>query len=213
MTDLFKKLNVLIKAGLNDILPETSDPSRRDQPIRLGKDIDREVGALRQRINEAVQYEEKLQTNARVLREEIARWDQQADEAVQRGNDAAARHAIDQMKRAEQRLEMAEADLRDHQLVTEDLIRRVNALEAVVADARRQQEQQAAPAADAAPVQAISDVLRSAREKISEMGDMLAARDEVNQQTTPPSMQAADEAAESTVEDDLARRRQRLSKP
>ncbi len=96
MTDLFKKLNVLIKAGLNDILPEAADQRRNPaQPVRLGKDIDREVGALRGRINEAVQYEETLQGKARVLREEIARWDQQADDAVQRGNDAAARHAID----------------------------------------------------------------------------------------------------------------------
>jgi phage shock protein A len=210
MTDLFKKLNVLIKAGLNDILPET--PDRRIQPVRLGKDIDREVGALRQRINEAIQYEETLQAKARVLREEIARWDQQADEAVQRGNDAVARHAIDQMKRAEQRLAMAEADLREHQLVTEDLIRRVNALEAVVADARRQ-EAQNVPSAEAPPVQAISDVLRNAREKIAEMGDLLAARDEVNTQTQSAEQQASDEAAKAEVDDDLNRRRQRLSKP
>jgi phage shock protein A len=210
MADLFKKLNVLIKAGLNDILPEPPDPRRTDQPVRLGKDIDREVGALRQRVNEAIQYEEKLQAQARVLRDEVARWDQQADEAVARGNDAVARHAIDQMKRAEQRLTMAEADLREHQLVTEDLMRRVNGLEAVVADARRQQAQHPTP--DAAPVQAIADVLRSAREKIAEMGDLLAARDEVNSQTTPPAVQAADAAASAAVDDDLARRRQRLSK-
>ncbi len=114
------------------------------------------------------------------------------------------------MKRAQQRLDRAEADLREHQLVTEDLIRRVNALEAVVADARRQQAQDA-PAAEAAPVQAISDVLRSAREKIAEMGDLLAARDEVNAPSA--AVQASEAADKAEVDDDLDRRRQRLSKP
>jgi hypothetical protein len=36
---------------------------------------------------------------------------------------------------------MAEADLREHQLVTQELIQRVNTLEAAVADARRAQEE------------------------------------------------------------------------
>jgi phage shock protein A len=210
MNDLFKKLNVLVKAGINDLLGEESlaDRSRR-QPLRpeqLGKDIDREIASLRQRINEALDYEGELQAKVRAVEEEVARWDTQADELVAAGNASGARHAIDQMRGAQQRLAMAESDLHEHRVVTHELIERVNMLEAAVADARRAEAEKAVEPAQISiqtAGQALSDVLRDVREKIAGMGDLISARQE-----TP-----AEETSDQSVEDDLVRRRERLSKP
>jgi phage shock protein A len=209
MADLFKKLGVLIQSGLNDVIPDALNPAaparRRVPPARLGKDIDREIAALRGRINEAVDYEARLIKRVQDLEAEMSRWDEQANAAVKRGDDAAARYAIDQMNRTEQRLEMADADLTEHRLVTQDLIRRVNLLDAVVADSRTASAQsgEGEPAAEQAP-SSIADVLRTAREKIAGMGEARLPREH------PDLDMPTDDAV---IDDDLARRRQRLSKP
>ncbi|NWG16356.1 MAG: PspA/IM30 family protein [Chloroflexi bacterium] len=226
MNDLFKKLNVLVRASINDVLGEDhAVGSARRRPLtpeKLGKNIDREIGGLRTRINEALAYEDELQRRAQTLQNEVARWDVQADDAVAAGNEPLARRAIEQMQLAQQRLAMAEADLREHQLVTQELIQRVNMLEAAVADARRAQEaEQPQPEAASAPapveaaqyprVPSLSDVLREAQEKIARMGDLINAQEDV--QAPPPAAQAAEAADDQRVEDDLSARRQRLSKP
>lgn len=194
MDSLFKKLNVLIKSSIHDIVGD--DPSRRTaSPPRLGKDIDREIAALRQRVNDAAAYEDELKTRIRTLEDEVARLDMQADEAVEAQREEQARYLIEQMQRAQQRLTMARADLREHQLVAQELLQRVNTLEAYVAEARRQQQSTPEP-----PSGGLADMLRSAREKIA--GEAQLPQAEAHRETID----------ESVIEDDLERRRQRLSR-
>lgn len=214
MADLFKKLNVLVKATINDTLG--GDGGKKPlNPARLGKDIDREIAALRGRINDALDYETNLKAKVQDLQDEVNRLDQQADDLVAQRNEDEARYVVEQMQRAQQRMAMAESDLREHRLVTQELIVRVNMLEAAVADARRRQT--AETPADRSPGQALSDVLREAREKIAAMGDIVSARQEIAESDMKSEPSLADETPSSTgspqVEDDLARRRQRLSKP
>lgn len=202
MTDFFKKLNVLVKASLHDLLGDEprSTPLSAD---RLGKDVDREIASLRQRINEAVDYEETLRQRVQELQNDASNLDQQADDALSQGDDLTARRRVEELQRARQRLAMTEADLRDHQSVTQELILRVNQLEAAVADARRSQSDTAPVQPERSPVQAVSDVLRDMREKINTMSDLINAKDEV---------QPAPKPDDQTIDDDLATRRDRLSK-
>lgn len=223
MSDLFKKINVLVKASLNDLLgDEVSTRGRRLNPQRLGKNIDREIAMLRQRINEALDYEDTLATQVQTLQSEVETLDRQADDAVAQGRDEAARYAIQQMQLAQQRLTMAESDLREHRIVTQELIQRVNELEAAVADAQRAQaaaetqeaETPSAPAGENVEQTAggaVADVLREMRERIQAMGDLINAQEEV-QGSGSAAEQTRSEVAEEVVEDDLARRRNRLSK-
>ncbi len=219
MNDLFKKLNVLVKSSLRDA---TGASGGEDQPQRLGKGIDREITTLRDRINEAVRYEEEIKTRIQRYEDEAERWDREADAAVARADDAAARYAIEHMQRAQQRVTIAQADLRDHQLSTEDLIQRVNELDAAVADARRAHPD----VAENSPLPDLANVLRDARAKITSLGDLVAARADTTTSTeTPADDLAAQPPATSerqppnqpapagkTVDDDLERRRERLSK-
>ncbi|MFQ3567243.1 MAG: hypothetical protein SNJ59_09600 [Aggregatilineales bacterium] len=203
MNDLLKKLNVLLKASLGDLLNEDGSP-RRVPPERLGTAIDQEIAALRARINEAYDYEDRLRAKVQALEAEAAQLDRQADEAVAQGRDDAARRLIETMQRTHQRLAFAQADLREHQLVAQELLTRVNALEAYVAEAKR--AQQAEPdedtAKDAAPAARVADLLRSAREKLAGSPDLTAAAPSVERSMDNPK----------AVEDDLEQRRQRLSK-
>lgn len=205
MSQLFKKLNVLVKASLHDLTGASSSAPHPDSPPKLGADVDRDVRTLRARINEAIAFEDELKARVRALEADAERWDAAADAAVLRGDDANARHAVEQVQRVRQRLTIASNDLRDHQRVTQELVTRVNTLDAAVADARRAQGNTAAqgPAGHTG----LNDVLAEARERMTTLGDMLAAKDEVARSSAP-----AVTTDDRQIEDDLAQRRQRLSK-
>jgi len=204
MNDLLKKLNVLVKSTLHDALGEDSEHKPLPR-IKLGKGIDHEVDQLRERINEALSFEEQLQSRVQTLQAEVDKWDKEADDAVKTGIDAHARYAVGQMQRAQQRITIAQSDLHEHQLVTQELIMRVNTLDAAVADARRSENESAAQTEPASSGTNLSDALRDVREKISRTTSSI--------QNTVPQMPAEPPVEDKIVEDDLARRRQRLSKP
>lgn len=203
MNDLLKKLNVLLKASLGDLLNEDGSP-RRVPPERLGAAIDQEIAALRARINEAYDYEDRLRAKVQALEAEAAQLDRQADEAVAQGRDDAARRLIETMQRTHQRLAFAQADLREHQLAAQELLTRVNALEAYVAEAKRAQQAELDEdtANDAAPAARVADLLRSAREKLAGSPGMAVTASSEERPAHNPK----------AVEDDLEQRRQRLSK-
>jgi phage shock protein A len=162
--------------------------------LKLGKNIDREVAALRQRIDQALDDEDRMTADIQALQRQIDDWDQQADRALVKGDEATARHAVRQMRLQQQRLTMLEAELAQHRFSTSELISRVNELEALVAQAKRQQQEtDEDPAEDT-----LSARLRRVRQDI-------AAQPVDTAQDVPA---AVDDQA---IEDDLARRRARLS--
>lgn len=224
MDDFFRKVNVLVRAGINDLLGDEGagrQPAGTLRPDKLGKDVDREIAALRERINQALDYEDKLQARLGALQAEAARWDEQIDAFIQQGRDDSARHAAGQLQFTQQRIAMAESDLREHQLVTQELILRVNELDAAVADARQREAAASRPDAESnAPGETaaqsasrlVSDVLRDMREKMTELSEMVSAQNAPSDQAAAPDAARADEADSQSVEDDLAQRRDRLSK-
>lgn len=232
MTDLFKKLNVLVKSGLNDLLNDATknlpigNSSRTPTQPQLGKNIDREIGGLRQRINDALDYEEQIKGQVSAQQAEIARLDAAADHALVEGREEAARHLVEQMQRAEQRLTMAEADLREHQIVTQELILRVNEMETWVEEAKRVQREEAeAKKAEAENAvdesvdepNTLSGVLRRAQDMISGMGHLIskARQDHDTADSALETHERVDtkpSVPNPNVEDDLEKRRERLSK-
>lgn len=198
MEELFKKLNVLIRSSLNDLIPEGR---AADAPeARARRDLEREVAHLRGRIRDALDYEDQLKAHIVQLTEEAQRLDAEADQAVRDGREAEARYLIERLRRTEQRLAMAQSDLHEHQVAASGLIEQVSRLEAYVEQAK----QARASAEPALPVtQRIADTLRAARESLG------SERPSANRLAQDDAPAAVDKRA---VEDDLARRRERLSK-
>lgn len=211
MDDLIKKLNVLLNASLKEALGEgfSLDGLRaRLNTLGAGSGLDGEVKMLRQRANDAIAYEGELQQHVVQLQAEVIRLDQQADDAVTRGDEVNARYWIEQMTRAQQRLTMAESDLTEHRKVTQELIVQVNTLEAAVADAKRAEEEKKASAPEV-PAITLSDVLQGVREKVTQFSESLTAKPD---EAPPVSQPGEQPEAEVSLEDDLEQRRQRLSK-
>ena len=216
MSDLFKKLNLLVKSSINDVLGDELPRRREPSRGRLGKNLDKEVAHLRERINDAIAHENTLQERVESFTRDIAALDAQADEAVKAGNEAQARHIIAQLQRTQQRLTIAESDLREHQLVTQDLIQRVNLLDSVVSEARHEgkltDDSADAPEATDDEQRSLSDRLRVARETVTglvtDSKSAAAATDLTDGGTATDDSQNND-----AVDDDLSARLQRLSKP
>ncbi len=145
MSDLLKKLNLLIQAGMNDVLDEvqkaTPTPKKFIPRNRLGTDIDREVDQLREQINQALEHEDTIRVKIDEVQQDADELNRQADDAVLRGDDVNARYYLERMYRAQQRKTMLEADLNEHRIATQELILRVNELDATIAEARHREEQ------------------------------------------------------------------------
>jgi phage shock protein A len=203
MSNILDKLNLLVKSSLNNFLGEAAERASTLRPrisaARLGKDIDNEIAALRKRIDDALNEEDAMQDRLGKLQEQIASIDAQADDAVQRGDEPTARHLLQQMRQLEQQAAMLQADLEQHRRSTSDFIQRVNMMEAMVSDARREQQEQAAnkqesvpedsPKSEAAhsPGDVLSNLLREARERV----------ESALTPTTPPT-QSAQSGSSST---------------
>jgi phage shock protein A len=205
MTNLFKKISTLVKATINDTLDVSSEPA----VTRLDRRVEKDIKRLRQRINDAIAFEDELQGNIAALEVEIQQLDRQADEAVQSGNEDQARRAIQGLTHARRRLEMAGADLREHRLVTQELIRQVNAMEAAVADARRDEAAKSGSEPGAVSFERVNDVLAQAQEKLNRLRNRASTSLE-QAPTHDPVQQGIDDAK---VDADLESRRQRLSGP
>lgn len=206
MEDLLKKLNVLVKATLNDALTGDSQRNKLVSPsgtkpssIQEGH---QQIAQLRQRITETLAFEDELQKQIQSLQAEVADWDEQADTAVKDGDEAKAHYAVEQMQRSQERLTMVQSDLDAHERVTQELIYHVNTLEAAVEAATPKQVD--APTLAGAD-EKVSGVLQDMRDKVLELRDQIASRAEAASETP--------ETRPEPVEDDLAKRRQRLAKP
>jgi len=207
MDDLLKKLTILVKTTVADAVDDLS----RIGTFSSGdarQAASNQLPVLRKRIEEALAFEDELQKQIDDLQSEVNRLDQLADDALQSGQDDTARRYIDQLQRVQQRLNMMDADLREHRLVTQELISTVNALDESISGASsHEQESQSAPAAK--PALPVLEALQDVRNRMTQIGERL----------NPLQEKVADErpvdqpAATPDVEDDLAKRRKRLSKP
>jgi len=200
MIDLFKKLNVLVRASINDITSIERDAASPFPAI--GKRFDRDLKELHKRIEDAYAYESELNNRIVGLEGDVRHLLDEADQKLAERQVDAARRLTEQSQRAQQRLSMAQADLREHKQLTQELVLRVSELEHAVEQVRRQNTASNAEAEDTRTSNALDDLssaLRSARETIT---GKPAVSDSV----------ADAQKAEPPPADDLESRRQRLSK-
>jgi len=152
MADFFRKLNTLISSQINDVLrPITGEEDDRGRKrvarSQVKQGLARDVEMLRKRIADAQDYQQTLQARADKLRQDVARWDAAADQAVAEGRQLDARFALEQLQRAQQNLERTEIELQQHQAVTDELVSKVNYLDYIV----HQADDEAAEAPPSAP--------------------------------------------------------------
>lgn len=141
MSNLFDKISTLVNAQVNDLLGR--NPRSPLARIRLheeaaDKDPRRSAQSLRQRLEEAVAYEDELQAKVDGLTQEALALDQQVDALLRTGDDFGARRVQGQLNMKQQQLNIAESELRDHRLVTQHLMREMATLDSALDQYERQ---------------------------------------------------------------------------
>ncbi len=236
MPDLLDKLNVLVRSSLNSVL--SGDTTRRIPPERLGKDIDNEIAALRKHIEDALNAEDAMQARVSAANAQAEALDRQADDALLAGDEVNARYLVQQHQRQVQQATMRQTELEEHRRATSDLIERVNTLEAMVSDSRRAQTEplptdpsdDVQSTAQPASGSVLSNLLRDARQTVTPSAPTASTTFDAPARSVPitihrdakptaptsePTTQDQIKAVvdQAQVDDDLARRRSRLSKP
>lgn len=270
MSDLFDKLNTLLRSSVDSLLhnlpgigsdatPDLSlDPAALRDP-RVIADVERKVDTMRKQIDAALREEDAMQARLDEVQRQQEAYDQQADVALERGDELEARRLVGLMQQARHRASMLAAQLDEHRTATSAYIERVNMLEAMIVDARQMQAATAAddnaettnvtssqstqssevrpdliPPALAGQLDQLgkvtgaklNDLLQTVRERAETVLAPIIPRSEeaTPAAPSPESQPATAQPAETTVpvakaadgkdiDDDLARRRERLSKP
>ncbi len=224
MNDFFDKLNTLVRAKLGDLMGDSKSSlasSTTDDPQSLNH-VAKDAENLRLRANNAIEYEDRLQRQIDDIHQQLATLNRQADEATLKGNEAMARYFIEKIQKLEARLAQLEKDLNEHRLLAQDLIHKVNTLEATIADI---QAQQSTNQADKIPQKTVNDkfieLVNDAQKRIHDLSERIKGRKEALQSEMTSDVQASSvendvsttsQPTEDDIEADLERRRNRLSK-
>ncbi|HRF96059.1 MAG TPA: hypothetical protein PLZ51_12730, partial [Aggregatilineales bacterium] len=125
------------------------------------------------------------------------------------------------IQRLEERLVTLEKDLQEHQLLAQDLIQKVSTLEATIATIQ-EQKTATSPVSDTTetPKNAadkFSELVSDAQKRINTLGDRIKARketlqSEIDAPLPTSSVTNSNAPTDADIEDDLERRRNRLSK-
>lgn len=135
MSSIFEKLNTLVNAQVNELLgrnPRSPLARIKLNPEDAEKNPHRSVQNLRQRLNEAIEYEDELQEKTELLMREAVALDQQVDAFVRAGDEIDARHVQGQLNLKQQQLAIAESELRNHRLMSRHLMKELASLESAL---------------------------------------------------------------------------------
>jgi phage shock protein A len=205
MSSFFDKLGILIRSKVGGITDDLGSS------LKFGVNKS-QVDKLRKQINSAVEYEEDIQKQISALSVEIANLNQQADQAVEQGQDATARHLIATIQRREQHLTLLQGDLETHQRMLNELILQVNQLDSVVSEqTAREPSTPATPSAQELEerVNKYQQVIDDSQSQISKLGEKIKAK---TADSSASMVEQPNEPSEADVDDELEQRRNRLMK-
>ena len=145
MSDLFDKISTLINAQFNDLLGKS--PRSPLARIKLNaadaeKNPRHSAQSLRQRLEEAIEYEDELGARINERMREVVELDKLVDEMLRSGDTVSAQRLQGQLNMKQQHLTIAESELHDHRLMTRHLMQELSTLETALDDEERRRRNQ-----------------------------------------------------------------------
>ena len=142
MSDLFDKISTLINAQFNDLLGRNPrSPLARIKLNAEDAEKNPHVSAqrLRQRLEEAMDYEDELGGRIDERIREVVELDKLVDELLETGDQNSAQRLQVQLNMKRQHLTIAESELQEHRLLTRHLLQELSALDAALDIEKRRQ--------------------------------------------------------------------------
>lgn len=148
MDSIFDKISTLVNAQLNDFLgrnPQSPLARIRLDTEEAENNPRRTVKSLRERLDEAMAYEDEIQAKIDKLTQEAVQLDEQIDAMIKANDEFGARRVQGQLNMKQQQLSIAQSELRDHRTLSQHLMQEMTTLEMVLDNQQRQQSQQSPP--------------------------------------------------------------------
>ncbi|MGR8978465.1 MAG: PspA/IM30 family protein [Gammaproteobacteria bacterium] len=135
MSHLFKRINDVITANINDLIDRVEDPERMIKQII--REMEENIGRARESAVAAIAAEKQLQKELENNRKLSAEWLGKAESALKNNNDALARSALARKKEHDTICKALEPSWLSAKNTSENLKSQLKALEAKLEEARR----------------------------------------------------------------------------
>lgn len=223
MSSLIDKLSTLVNAQVNDLLgrnPRSPLARMGMNPQDAARNPRQSASQMRQRLEEAIAYEDTIRAKVDRLTQEALDLDEQVDAATQAGDSFEMRRLQTQLNLKQQQVAIAESELRDHQLVTRHLMQELHGLEMALDGQERSGTSIPIDAAEAGASAQIETAIRGAADKITGSIGALQNRQPQPPRQRPTRFQIVEETPDPRTPkpqgkdaSDMNNRLSRLSKP
>lgn len=221
MANLFKRINDLISANINDLLDRVEDPERMlKQVIR---EMEEAVNRTREAVVDAIASEKRLKMELDQQRTQAAEWLRRAEDALRQGNEALARSALTRKQEYENTVASLDTSWQAARTTSERLKSELKSLENKLEEAQRKRStlvvrQRAAQARDQlgrteldlrAGLNAHAEFARL-EDRVMDMEARTAAWSEVRSESEQLDSEFRELRIQTEVESELARLKERL---
>ncbi|MGK7875293.1 MAG: PspA/IM30 family protein [Xenococcaceae cyanobacterium] len=131
---LFDRLSRVVRANLNDMVSKAEDPEKiLDQAV---VDMQEDLVQLRQAVARAIAEQKRTEQKYKKDQEEASKWQQRAQLALQKGDEALAREALKRKKSNAETATIFKQQLEQQTAQVETLKRNLIALESKLSEAK-----------------------------------------------------------------------------
>lgn len=142
MTDLFKRINDVISANINDLIDRVEDPERMVKQII--REMEENISKAKEGVVLAIASEKQLQKELETNQRQSAEWLSRAETALNNNNDELARSALARKKEHDAICKVLEPSWQSAKNTSDRLKSQLKALEAKLEEARRKRTSLAA---------------------------------------------------------------------
>jgi phage shock protein A len=142
MSNLFKRINDVIGANINDLIDRVEDPERMVKQII--REMEENIGKAKEGVVEAIASEKQLQKELEYNQKQVTEWLGRAETALKNNNEDLARSALARKKEHDAICKALEPSCQSAKNTSERLKSQLKALEAKLEEARRKRTSLAA---------------------------------------------------------------------
>jgi phage shock protein A len=221
MTNIFKRINDMLNANINDLIDRVEDPDRMIKQII--REMEENILRAREGVLDAIASEKKLQKELEQHRQQSSEWLGKAETALRNGNEELARAALARRKECDDICKTLEPSWQSANATSGRLKNQLHALESKLDEARRKRStlvarQRAAEARDQLDrtVSRFDDGFAAHQQfnrmedRVADMEARTAALDELNLSSSPLEKEFLDLEIQSEVDAELAKLKGKL---
>jgi phage shock protein A len=222
MTHLFKRINDVISANINDLIDRVEDPERMIKQII--REMEENISKAREGVVDSIAGEKQLQKELESNQKQSAEWLAKAETALLNNNDELARSALARKKEHDNICKVLEPSWESAKNTSEKLKAQLKALEAKLEEAKRKRSslvarQHAAEARQQmdktlsnfeAGIKAQSKFQRM-EDRVTEMEARTEAMEELRDDRTQLEKDFLDMEIHAEIDDELQKLKQKIS--